>query len=98
MESKHTPGPWEAKRLLDGALVVTMPFTDGQPGWVGAEIHATDANPTESVSNARLIAAAPELLEALEAILKECPVGSAPLSASWIRKLILPAIAKARGE
>lgn len=62
METKHTPGPWAARKPDDiggsrvyadckgGSLIAT-------PGYMRDE--------SESEANARLIAAAPELLEAL---------------------------------
>ena len=53
--SKHTPGPWEAREHSDGSHW----FVDWDGGWTaGDEL---------SEANARLIAAAPELLEACEA-------------------------------
>lgn len=60
--SKHTPGPWKTQ-LVDDTTVV-----DGN-GLVIAHIgglYLGDACPMEA--NARLIAAAPDLLEALKAV------------------------------
>jgi len=74
--SKHTPGPWKTRlelRMNDGAVPVIIdgdrialvdcrtPYKRGQ-GWK-QECAERDAN-------ARLIAAAPMLLEALQAIVK----------------------------
>jgi hypothetical protein len=68
MSNKHTPGPWEVSCSVQvvGAspgnrCIVSQPFTDGTQGPViGLEAQ---------IANANLIAAAPDLLEALENIL-----------------------------
>ena len=62
--SKHTPGPWEQppapRSTLDieapsaGVIARVEPLGDDAEGW------------SEALSNARLIAAAPDLLAALE--------------------------------
>ena len=61
-EQKYTPGPWEA----EGVRVVaeTMGETNG---WYELAETVTDFTELQTaVANARLIAAAPELLEACE--------------------------------
>lgn len=65
MNAKHTPGPWntgQRGRMLNvghnGTLIATIDCRSQHPA-VEAEAHA----------NARLIAAAPELLEALHSAL-----------------------------
>ena len=57
--SKHTPGPWEA----DGTEVIgQIEWTyEIATAWSNAEISVDDAE-----ANARLIAAAPDLLEVVE--------------------------------
>ena len=70
MTAKHTPGPWtpefgEAYRVRaqqDGGQVAIMMNLKGRHGLAGRR------NGDEVAANARLIAAAPELLEALETI------------------------------
>lgn len=59
---KHTPGPWEAWPMEDGCSVAYR-INDAR----GYEIGVTSGRDGEGeeVANARLIAAAPELLEAL---------------------------------
>ena len=70
MTTKHTPGPWFADKLEDrNAYNIFMPGYSS----AGASVHfcanATGCMGGEEVqANARLIAAAPELLEALRAI------------------------------
>ena len=95
--AKHTPGPWLAKP--------TGPW-DGWDGWsvedasgsVVCDAHGSQLSGTRE-ANARLIAGAPEMLEALKAyeawadktICKDVEL-------SGIRKQIRAAIARATGE
>lgn len=66
--SGHTPGPWEVDRYPDGrALVFCAKFENSHYGdWI-ADISGIADGGSKQKANARLIAAAPELLEALEA-------------------------------
>lgn len=94
---KHTPGPWEAS-----AGDVYAEPTSGFPMKVAAAFaQRGDVVQMEQVAaNARLIAAAPELLEALEAAIKwAAPMAEAPVEArpEWFDKC-RAAIAKATGE
>ena len=59
--SEHTPGPWGVLGLSDGSLVITSPT-----GTIGE----VDERPEDEV-NARLIAAAPDLLAVLEQIVAD---------------------------
>ncbi len=60
----HTPGPWQSKRM-NKKLYVQSKVT---AGWIAEMQPAYAGNPPlcTSEANARLIAAAPELLEACE--------------------------------
>ena len=62
--AKHTPGPW---KLTDAYTV------EGQDGQAITEVYDQSANVLceETIANAALIAAAPELLEALEIIFEQ---------------------------
>lgn len=64
--SKHTPGPWTVKGVtygVPGAMAdVVYVEVKGDPGHVIAHVYGQD------LDNARLIAAAPELLQALRAM------------------------------
>lgn len=89
--SKHTPGPWYADKLQDlnafnvfqhGATYSLLTITpDGNSG--------RDVEP-----DARLIAAAPELLEALKETIATWDSGSQAFPIAMIRA----AIAKAEGK
>lgn len=63
--SKHTPGPWAYAPILTGDFAIYADF-DG-----GKKIAVVDAWRPEGEANARLIAAAPDLLFALEELLAE---------------------------
>lgn len=64
MGAAHTPGPWTAHlSATRKTLCVTAP-----DAWVCGELHNRESmSDDEAWANARLIAAAPELLEALRA-------------------------------
>ena len=57
-ELKHTPGPWHIYFNSQDNIVIRKMFADGQESHSIAVCHS-------GFANARLIAAAPELLEAL---------------------------------
>jgi len=63
--SKHTPGPWTfvPDDREDGILGVVW----GE-GWPIAEIYSDILDPEEAEADTRLIAAAPELLAALQGL------------------------------
>ena len=62
MTTKHTPGPWKVDEAEDLPLAVIEDTADGH-----GIAELGERNPC-SVANARLIAAAPDLLAALEQI------------------------------
>jgi hypothetical protein len=98
--SKHTPGPWAANEEFDDGESLGIAITAGRLGQV---VRVFDVG-QKGFANAALIAAAPDLLQALEMTLKELEeagCGGSPLG------LTLPssgveaaraAIAKATGE
>lgn len=98
--SGHTPGPWHVVTNTDGGTDVV--HTRGRaPGESYREV-ALDIDTEE---DARLIAAAPDLLEALETILKQAATlhggsgGPTPRQvANDIEKEAREAIAKATGD
>jgi hypothetical protein len=81
---KHTPGPWE----YDGKFSIGIPHKDGWTGFL--------TNPED----ARLIAAAPEMLEALKAAQFAFGFGSSatPQQRQDAAEAITAAIAKAEGN
>lgn len=81
-KSKHTPGPWSTG--AKGGIVQAGPITIAMvQGGYGKE---------EAAANARLIAAAPELAEALLAVLSELPTSR---SASIVEAKAKDALRKA---
>ena len=95
MSAKHTPGPW---LIADSDLVYALHEHKGRQ--VNRFSAAIDHYPSqggtadEGKANARLIAAAPDLLEALAGIIKDYWL-DIPL---WRVKAARVAIAKATGE
>ena len=91
--SKHTPGPWvyttslqgERGRYIRGA-------NDEQPGKMAIARICGRGGYSEYTANARLIAAAPDLLEALLFVLKYESMGAVTEATARA------AIAKATGE
>ena len=81
MSTQHTPGPW---RIGDAGMTVFGP-PNGNPS---PETVAA----TRNRADARLIAAAPDLLHALQLI-----DSNAAESVEWIRRVTRAAIAKATG-
>jgi hypothetical protein len=68
--SKHTPGPWvqtpwDSTAIFD-AKNLQVPI---------AQTYPADTSQKEAEANARLVAAAPQLLEALELIVEQDPDG-----------------------
>ena len=82
--SKHTPGPWEASHDIDANCVATI-----TSGWVVVSIGA-DPNKFDAKADAQLIAAAPEMLKALEYLLTR-------LDDIEDERIAQEAIAKAKG-
>ena len=114
-EMKHTPGPWSVGREYGHyvhpkiAIMREVSYVDGVPPTVYhlADVHHPSSDPgtvgaEQRAANARLIAAAPELLEACESALlfldymAEQSV-AAGLARDEQRKL-RAAIAKAKGS
>ena len=55
---KHTSGPWEIEERFSGSYAI-----EPNVAWLGA---SSSHQPGENLANARLIAAAPEMLAALK--------------------------------
>jgi hypothetical protein len=63
--TKHTPGPWQVKTAINGDRGILSPGV-GLLAECFTAIRSFDEKTDEVIANARLIAAAPELLQALE--------------------------------
>ncbi len=96
----HTPGPWVAWRATMRAMIAEISATRGEKIWTIAHVDEVDGGDIDA-ANARLIAAAPDLLAALETV--------APILESHFAKSakgvdgtfldeVRAAIAKARGK
>lgn len=93
--TNYTPGPW---RIGDAGKTVFWPVTDEpSPIAITNLIPPTPrAGIDERKANARLIAAAPELLEALESIVAAYSnIGSGAIDSAAVIALARAAIAKA---
>ena len=75
MKTRHTPGPWKYHRL-DGITGLIA-----EDGTVLARINTPCNNERTGKANARLIAADPELLDALERIIVDL-IGYLPMNLS----------------
>lgn len=103
-QAKHTPGPWSAVSYVNGKIALEDDQGLGTIALVDT-VH-TIKDPREQEANARLIASAPELLEALELAaqaLQSCyEVDSYPANGGTEQDKALAtaraAIAKAKGE
>lgn len=94
MSTKHTPGNWFVDVASSGLRVLT----DDRRATIICQEIGPPSNPAAQ-ADARLIAAAPELLEALRGLLSEANSASKPLHeySEWSNKA-RSAIAKATGE
>jgi hypothetical protein len=95
--NKHTPGPWTsvcAPEIEPDESTHYISCKHGVLGyWRGQKRHHTDSNWILKEADANLIAAAPELLEALQDLLNDVGRASSMLGAIKARA----AIAKATG-
>lgn len=64
----HTPGPWEIKAFDDGTQHYITPVASNGSGWVGDRYMRVGG--CIDIHDARLMAAAPELLAALQGVLR----------------------------
>ena len=100
--AEHTPGPWTTKNM-DGSLFPSVVLPSKEEGWGESRIIINEgrADMEECQANARLIAAAPDLLEAAKEALHTLDVQASAQSEVWasaVRKPLRDAIAKAQEE
>lgn len=89
----HTPGPWHIG-IRPGPIVY------GQQGEQVANLRLPMVGADENRANARLIAAAPELMELLETAVLRIAMANAegvPILSAWLPEA-QAAIARARGQ
>lgn len=100
METKHTPGPWVLDNAEEGDWFRYVMAADSQIGRVDLGNRGFISQHGEA--NARLIAAAPEMYEAIAAIATAMNLGYIPneilSEGSPILKWLRAAIAKAEGK
>ena len=98
--SSHTPGPWNAVESQPGIYLIRELCAEAEFSHIAT---ASRRGPTELLANARLIAAAPDLLAALEDAREEIAMrvledGGDQRSVTKACAKYDAAIAKARGE
>ena len=86
MAPEHTPGPWRA--YISTRVVAVFKGSDSVIGWQGFD---SSRFPEQAAANARLCAAAPDLLAVCERIMAKDGVAG-------LREQLRAAVAKARGE
>jgi hypothetical protein len=100
-----TPGPWEFRVYSNGCTIVSQHCEPGRTvrAWlkgvkvsVDADIDDDQSNAHEASPDARLIASAPSLYEALE--LADLLLSGANMNRTTVQKKVRGALAKARGE
>lgn len=93
MTTKHTPGPWapHAQGASDEYCLLA-----NERRWVIAFRQNGELYTAEQLANMRLIAAAPELLQALESVLHASEKGGDMENISW--GFLRSVVAKAKGE
>lgn len=97
IEAAHTPGPWEAL----GASAVRTRFVMGDPAWPGLLVADINHTMPEARANAALIAAAPEMLDALWGLDRVLNKPGLPMHADAVQAAIesaRAAIARAEGR
>lgn len=97
MQTTHTPGPWAFRP--ESRNIVSTPENDGHYVTIGGLSESLFITAREHAANARLLAAAPELLAALVALVEEADLGEVDLDDDDRAKLddARAAIAKATG-
>lgn len=95
---KHTPGPWKTRRGFDKDEIEVFDSVKVKRPFRRCAIATIHDNVDGKRANARLISAAPELLEACEAALRFSDRPRNSSDESELCDTLRAAIAKARGE
>jgi len=93
--SSHTPGPWTLDNCPDAYGNATIRPDDGTEG---GDISVQPIATVYTDANAHLIAAAPEMLEALQEALADAETLNEPYRNEAVCERMRAVIAKARGE
>ena len=93
----HTPGPWTID-LSKGSQPIEI-TAEGRPELAYVPVGMDDCDNPEDFANARLIAAAPDLLAAVEAALQGIAERKANLTQSRnVEQILVNAFQRAKGE
>jgi hypothetical protein len=95
--SEHTPGPWSYSARLSASENHHGFRIFGPDRWSLADVQPVDSDGIEGESNARLIAAAPALLDALERLCEHSSVSDGDVPCG-LYDAARAAIAAARGK
>lgn len=95
MEGKHTPGPWFITGSMTKYVEARIPGRMIQEVAACGPTAADDGYGEQQMANAHLIAAAPDLLEALDLMVSTHEEGGWPTATITIARA---AIRKAKGE
>ena len=90
MQSAYAPGPW-------AVFGKTVSSIDHQHRYAVARVGNEKLTPEANAANARLIAAAPDLLAALQTLLIGCESAGHDTGISWAKEQARDAIARATG-
>lgn len=87
METKHTPGPWEINPRAKAMIM-----SESGRGIASAAVYSTNTGNgehiEENLANAKLIAAAPEMLEALKYAKRMLKTSNAIYDEQYITEII----------
>lgn len=109
-ETKWTPGPWKAERISEKEIEIGAETPDGHMSvaWLHLGNEPTTAECAAALADANLIAAAPDMADAILKTLVALDYDKKPReerSALWVvgqrkiaEKALRAALAKARGE
>mgnify|MGYP001571482384 CR=1 FL=1 len=97
METKHTPGPWESTRVDDNTGHWLAYEIGSAMNFGGQRIARTVGWTETACANARLLAAAPDLLAALKFIVNDAEPGEDAQLTRAGYNMACAAIARARG-
>lgn len=96
--TKHTPAPWVASYKEGKNPRVIMGVNNQWNGQVVCELPESWLSEKKKIANTHLIAAAPELLEALENVDRLLKSINRIDKNTWIHDEVIKAIKKARGH